>query len=73
MKPKNALKTILIISLLGMIFSGYLSYSEIFTKSCALSGGCTSVSGIPACIYGFVMYLVVFIISLLGLKNKQIK
>jgi hypothetical protein len=70
MKPKIALQIILIISLIGIIFSGYLSYSEIFSKTCPL-GNCTNVSGIPACVYGLVMYLIVFIITIFGLKGKE--
>lgn len=70
MKPKTSLKIILIISIAGVLFSGYLSYSELFAKVCA-SGACTSVAKIPACVYGFVMYLIVLVISVLGLRNKR--
>jgi len=69
MKSRTALKTVMWLSVAGMLFSGYLSYTELFQKFCAL-GTCTSVSGVPACVYGFVMYLIVFVISILGLKNK---
>jgi uncharacterized membrane protein len=69
MKKEIALKTILIISIVGILFSGYLSYTELFAGKCAI-GGCSYVGSIPACVYGFVMYLVVFIISLLGLKKR---
>jgi uncharacterized membrane protein len=57
------------LSLAGMLFSGYLSYTELLQKFCAL-GTCTSVSGIPACVYGFIMYLIVFIVTILGLRSK---
>jgi uncharacterized membrane protein len=70
MKKETALKAILVISIAGILFSGYLSYMEIFAGKCALGGTCSSVASIPACVYGFVMYLVVFVISLLGLKKK---
>jgi len=71
MRKECALKIILIISIAGMLFSGYLSYSELFKGSCLFGGNCTSVASIPACVYGFFMYLIVFIISLLGLKDKR--
>jgi hypothetical protein len=71
MSKSNALKTILAISILGMLFSGFLSYGELFQKTCPLNGGCTSVLGFPACVYGFVMYLIVFCISLAGVKAKE--
>lgn len=71
MNKNKALKTILAISILGMLFSGYLSYGELFQASCPLKGGCASVLGMPACVYGFIMYLVVFCISLAGVKAKE--
>ena len=75
MKKEAALKTILWISVAGMLFSGYLSYTELFAGFCGSEqlnmGVCTSVFQIPACVYGFVMYLIVFIISILGLRNKK--
>lgn len=70
MKTKTALKTILGISVAGMLFSGYLSYSELFKGSCAI-GGCSYVLGAPACVYGFFMYLIVFVIALMGIKAKE--
>ena len=69
MRKQTALKMIFIISILGMAFSGYLSYVELFKGACAL-GTCPSVVAIPACVYGFVMYLIVAVISWLGMKGK---
>jgi len=70
MSKQQALKTILIIAVAGLLFSGYLSFSELFLKACPV-GGCVNVLGAPACVYGFVMYLVIFTISLLGLKSNK--
>ena len=70
MKTKTALKTILWISVAGMLFSGYLSYSELFNSICP-PGGCKYLLGMPSCVYGFVMYLIVFVISLMGIKGKE--
>lgn len=64
-----ALKIILVISIAGMLFSGYLSYGELLQKVCPIEG-CSYLLGLPVCVYGFVMYLAVFIISLIGLKSK---
>ncbi len=72
MQKQTALITILIISIAGVIFSGYLSYGEIFNKTCSIDG-CTTVGSVPACVYGFIMYIIVFAISILGLKNKAEK
>lgn len=66
-----ALKIILAISVVGMAFSGYLSYGELTSNVCPIGGGCPSVAQIPACVYGLVMYTIVFIVSLCGLKAKK--
>jgi uncharacterized membrane protein len=73
---KTALKIILGISIAGMLFSGYLSYGELVTKVCytkilGMGATCTQVFGFPACVYGFLMYLIVFIVAVLGLKGKN--
>lgn len=77
MQSKTALKVILIISIAGILFSGYLSYLELFSPTgCSLSPiscGTTNftIASLPACVYGFVMYAVVFVISILGLAKKE--
>jgi hypothetical protein len=75
MKKSSALLTVFIISIAGLLFSGYLSYTELFAGFCGASklgmGGCTNVLQIPACVYGFVMYLTIFIVSLVGLSSKK--
>ena len=71
MKKQTALKAILGISIAGILFSGFLSYNELFVgqASCGVSSGINL--GLPACVYGFIMYTIVFIIALLGLKTKR--
>ena len=70
MEKENALRIVFVISVIGILFSGFLSYEEIFRKSCAI-GGCSYVLGFPACVYGFFMYLIVFIVSLSGLYSRN--
>jgi uncharacterized membrane protein len=70
MKKIIALRTILIIAIAGMLFSGYLSYGELFGKSCPV-GGCSSLLGVPVCLYGFTMYTIVLIISICGICSKK--
>lgn len=72
MLKQTALKIVLYISIMGVLFSGYLSYTEIYKSVCALgTGTCTAVFQIPACVYGFVMYSVLLIISIIGLRSKK--
>jgi len=71
MKKQTALKILFWISLAGILFSGYLSYTEIFQQICALGGACsTKIFTLPSCVYGFVMYTAGVIVSIIGLKNK---
>lgn len=73
MNPKTALRTILVIGVGGFLFSGYLSYNELFA-ACAV--GCPVVPapggifGLPACVYGFVMYAGVVVVAALGLRKR---
>jgi uncharacterized membrane protein len=70
MKTKVALTAIYWLSLLGILFSGYLSYSEMFLKVCVFGGGCSNIAGLPACVYGFGMFIVIFVLSILGIRGK---
>ena len=65
MDSNLALNIIMYLSIAGMLFSGYLTYSELKGKCMK----CFSIAKLPSCAYGFLMYLIVFIISLLGLKG----
>jgi uncharacterized membrane protein len=70
MKSLTALNIISGISLAGILFSGYLTFTELTAKTCGL-GGCSMILGLPTCAYGLVMYLIVFVISLLGRPKNQ--
>lgn len=77
MKPASALKIIFCIALFGLLFSGALTYQELFGKtaiSCPAPGAPGTVFGYPACVYGFFMYLVIVLVSALGLfSSKKLK
>lgn len=74
MSQKIALQTILYIAIAGVLFSGYLSYQELFLGSCSATFvrcGNVRIADLPACVYGFVMYAVVIIISSIGLAHSS--
>jgi len=71
MKKQTALKALFGVSIAGALFSGYLSYTEIFQQVCALGTCSTTVLSVPSCVYGFVMYIVGLVISAIGLKSKN--
>ncbi|MFA6256552.1 MAG: hypothetical protein WC606_05280 [Candidatus Absconditabacterales bacterium] len=70
MKKIIALRIIFIIAIAGMLFSGYLSFGEVIRKACPI-GGCSTLGGIPTCVYGFTMYTIIFVVSLIGLCSKK--
>ena len=76
MKPKTALIIILILSVLGLLFSAYFAYYDTWGKGCVETviecpeEGGDIVSDVPICLYGLVINLLVIIFSLLGLLGK---
>jgi hypothetical protein len=61
-----ALRFIFGVSLFGLVFSGVLSYQELFGNAvltCPSPGPRGTVLGYPACVYGFFMYLVIAAVS----------
>jgi len=71
MKKQTALKTLLGISIAGALFSGYLSYTEIFQQTCGLGTCSAQILAIPSCVYGFIMYSVGLIVSILGIRSWE--
>lgn len=68
---KAALKGILALSAAGLLFSGYLSYKEIFANSCASCGSAGNILGFPACVYGFAMYLIILCLAFSGYRSME--
>ncbi|HEY0713427.1 MAG TPA: hypothetical protein VGF45_12190 [Polyangia bacterium] len=70
---KRALQVILAIAVIGVAFSGFLSFREIFAAepvaSCPAVGQPGTVLGYPACVYGLFMYLAVAVVATLGLRK----
>lgn len=65
--PKIALKTILVVGIGGLLFSGYLSYQELFVDKCSFGCDGGEIFGVPVCVYGFAMYFCIVVVSALGL------
>lgn len=69
MTSKLSLQILVALGYLGMAFSGYLSYAEMYGSSaatCTAQGGSCDILGYPACIYGFFMFAAVAIIACAG-------
>jgi len=69
--------TIFVISIAGLLFSGYLSYYELFVEEgcskAVISCGTKKVeiADLPACVYGFAMYAVIFVLTLVSLLRHR--
>lgn len=70
MRAKRWVQGALAISLFGAIFSGGLSYRELFlgAAKCPAPGAPGTVFGYPACVYGFVMFTVLVVVCALALR-----
>jgi hypothetical protein len=64
------LKIAFYLTLAGSLFAGYMSGLKIFTHTCAFNETCPYFFGYPACWFGFAMFFIMFIISILGLLKK---
>ena len=74
MTVKRALLLILGVSLFGVVFSGVLSYGELFgagAAKCPSPGAPGTVFGYPACVYGFFMYLLLAGLAGVGLDVER--
>ncbi len=60
------LRSVLWLSLAGSLFSGYLSAKKLFTNTCAFNESCPYFFGYPACWFGFGLFFIIFILSVLG-------
>lgn len=74
MTRQRALQTILAVAVFGLVFSGVLTYRELFgtaAATCPSPGAPGTVFGYPACVYGFFMYLVITGVAVAGLRAKR--
>ncbi len=83
MKTKTVLKIIAAVAFVGILFSGYLTYSE-YTSTTALGFACppgsegtvtctsnSGLFGLPVCVYGLAMYAIVFALAVAGIRKGR--
>ena len=63
MDEKRAYVYLLILSLAGLLFSGFLSYQKLTSNVCTLSSSCAYILGVPSCYYGFAGFLLLSLLS----------
>ena len=55
----------MILSLAGVLFSGYMSSIKFFTQTCAFNEPCPIFLGLPACYFGFFLFIFLALFSAL--------
>jgi uncharacterized membrane protein len=74
MTKQRALQAVLAVAVFGLVFSGVLTYQELFGRAaatCPSPGAPGTVFGYPACVYGFFMYLVITGLAAGGLRARS--
>lgn len=61
----------MIMTVAGVLFSGYMSGFKLISKTCAFGETCPLFLGMPACYIGFILFLSLFIVSLLFIMDKK--
>lgn len=62
--------SLLILTIAGVLFSGYLSGTKLFSKACAFGEACPYFLGLPACYFGFAMFFIMMIAAI-SLARRQ--
>lgn len=67
---KKLLAALLLVAIAGLLFSGTLSYMELSGQgnSCSIT---KSVLGLPACVLGFIMYLIIVLLAIALFMQKS--
>lgn len=73
MMKNKALKIILFFNIAGALFSGFLTVQKLTTNTCILGEACQKVGPLPACAYGLIIYLIILITSIAGLRSNEKK
>lgn len=60
----------LVTSMAGVLFSGYMSGIKMFSSVCAFGETCPLFLGLPACYFGFIMFLLLLVFSILLFFDK---
>jgi hypothetical protein len=69
MDKKKLLFTAMYLSIAGILFAGYLTINNLVRNVCSFGESCPYLWGYPACIYGLMIFTVLFL-SILTLLLK---
>ncbi len=64
---KATIALLMVVALAGLVFSGYLTYMEYSGQpSCEIN------LGVPPCLMGFVMYLIILVLAVMSRNNNPV-
>lgn len=67
-KVRNKVLTVMtVLSIVGILFAGFLTWYVLNNPSCTS----LKILGIPPCVYGLAMYIIIFILAYLELRSAQ--
>ncbi|MBU0625401.1 hypothetical protein KKF05_03590 [Patescibacteria group bacterium] len=72
MTVERYFKTALPLTLAGIAFAGYMTGVKLFSGACAFNESCPTLWGLPSCAYGLVIFILMFLVTLVALKRKKI-
>lgn len=67
---KKLVETIFSVSLAGIVFAGYFVFQEM-TAAISTKSFVFYTLGLPSCFYGFIFYIVIFVISYRQLSRQK--
>lgn len=71
MKKEKNVVALFVLSVAGLLFSGYLSGVKFFTDTCAFNEGCPYFLGYPACYVGFALFLALTYVSFQVITSRM--
>jgi len=70
MRVSKYLNIAVLLTLAGTLFSGYLAGTKFFSATCAFGEECPIFLGYPACYFGFVLFLMMFVSTVFAWATK---
>jgi hypothetical protein len=70
MNKRKLLFTTMFLSIAGILFAGYLTINKLVRNVCSFGESCPFLFGYPVCIYGLILFTLIFL-SVLTLLSKK--
>lgn len=67
--PKVRFTKYVVLTVAGLLFSGYLSGTKLLSGTCAFNEPCPYFLGLPACYIGFVMFVALTFVAVQGRRG----